>query len=856
MIETYHIVGGNAAFNGIFFPAVVAAGLLILFVVRLVRQKCSPGFVVSFIAVFCTVVLLELSFFYAAAQYRSDAWFDAFTKTAASCANASHGFNYWKIKIGNEKLFSEWSPSAVPQKTQRLTPLQETQTPYIPVPAAQSEGRFTVPANLTVFQGPESLQTDTPVQQSRRNEWGVAELTDNNEAFSKAKGQLTVRWDSVAGATTYRLQWKDAEKDKAEWIDVYSGSRSGCVLQIPQTSSVELRVRAENGTAEDDPLFLQLAAIYDAPTAANPMLCSVYALRYTEGIGWRYLVSPISDANYNGRIDIDEKPRAVGEIDSEPSPVFDYVLKEHIPGAGTLAGSGQRNNRLSVAVPLWNLDGSFDGLVVLDFHADRLREHLHRGNTVAFIGFFLTLAFLFGAGFLFVERQQKTEELQKNNESLEFTVIELQESLLAAQKNRQTQTSLLTQMSCEIRTQLTSVLGFAHLTGRRLMQRCKDTERDESKLWINSITNESKSLLTLITRFLDYTSVDGKQKDLVDIVPVNLKELILNVTEVMRPRLENKPVVFSVIEHGAVPQFILSDPVQIRQVLVNLIGNAIKFTQQGEVRLEYGTEQASAFWNSLSALESGQAADVIKDLMFFTVSDTGIGIPSGEMGNIFLSWSPTDSPQTDLPQNRRYGGTGMGLSVSKRYAETLGGSLSVTSEPGQGSTFTFLLPVWVADTESALLDLASQKSLGRGKPKVVSITKTKPSKCLHKTRILIVEDGRINQMILTAQLTGEGAEVIIAENGQLGIDAATAGIRKKPFDIILMDIAMPVMDGYDAVKHLRSTGYTKPIIAVTGHTSESDKEKILSSGFDAFVPKPVDRKLLIDTIKSFLPPTP
>jgi signal transduction histidine kinase len=842
LIDAYNIVGnGNSVvYSDLFIPALVAFGLLGIFVVRCLRHMDKKRFIISFSAVFCIAVVSELFFFYEAVRNRYDAWLDAFTKTATAYANASAGLDYWKIDIGNENLFSDWSPAVVPKRADNLTAPQKTAA--VSAASSAEKQKLPVPKNLTAFQAPESLYSGETFRQQQRNQWGIAFLTDNNETFADAQEQIAVHWEHAAEATAYRLQWKRAETD---WCDVYTGSHNGCVLQIPKNILIELRVRAENGTAEDDPLFLRLVMLYETPITANPMLCSVYALRYTEGTGWRYLAAPLADSNHNGRIDKDEIPVSVGDKDERLLPLFEFIQREHLPGVSTLAEARERNNRFSAAVPLWKPDGSFDGLIGFDFHAGMFQQRLHRGRTAAFIGFLLTLAFLFGGGSLLLRLQRSKEELHKVNESLEFTLIELRETIRAAQKTKQVKTNLLMQMSREIRTQLTGILGFAHLAGRRLLQQCSEEEHSESKLWIDSIADEGRSLLTLLGNFLDYTSADGEHKVLAEIVPVNVKELIQNIAEVMRPRLENKPVTLSVIEYGSVPQFILSDPVRIRQVLINLIGNAVKFTQQGEVHLEYGTEQASAFWNSITELDSEETG-VVKSSVYFTISDTGIGIEPERLYDIFLP-----PPDGQSLQNKRYGGTGIGLSVSKKSAEALGGSILVTSELGRGSSFSFTLPVWTSDSEAALLDFAEKKNLGAGRPKVVSVTQTIPAKQLKGRRVLIVEDGRINQMIIKAQLTETGAEAVIAENGQEALDAVAAG-KDRPFDVILMDIGMPVMDGYETVKILRKTGYTRPVIAVTAHNLDSDREKILNSGFDAFVPKPIDRKLLIDTVQKYL----
>ena len=278
----------------------------------------------------------------------------------------------------------------------------------------------------------------------------------------------------------------------------------------------------------------------------------------------------------------------------------------------------------------------------------------------------------------------------------------------------------------------------------------------------------------------------------------------------------------------------LTDP--LRQILVNLVGNAIKFTDQGEVRLAVRLISALGKGTVPDQPSVGARSDenrdsppIISPQLCFDVTDTGIGINEEQVGKLFQPFS-----QVDCSSTRKFGGTGLGLCISKHLAEVLGGNIEVQSTPGQGSTFSATIdpgPLdgmhMIQNTQEALLD------------RPPSTTAATPDKIALCGRILVAEDGLDNQRLIALLLRKAGAQVSAVDNGQLAVEAALAAREAgEPFDVILMDMQMPVLDGYAATRQLRKRGYTGPIVALTAHAMAEDCQKCLDAGCDDYLAKP------------------
>lgn len=370
----------------------------------------------------------------------------------------------------------------------------------------------------------------------------------------------------------------------------------------------------------------------------------------------------------------------------------------------------------------------------------------------------------------------------------------------------------LANMSHEIRTPLASVLGFSDVLSQEVLS-------DEERLdCLAAIRRNGELLLRLIDDILDLSKIEAQQLQLVK-TEFSLDEVIDDISATLNLRCEQKGIALRI--RRFLPQYkFYSDPIRIKQVLLNIIGNAVKFTEKGTVDVEVTAEPAGR--NSTR--------------LFFKVKDSGIGISKDEQTNLFQPFS-----QADISTRRRFGGTGLGLVISRHLAQTLHGDLILKeSAPGQGSTFeiSMILENSEAIAHAPHFAVAPQE----GQQAKVEVLEGK--------KILVVDDVSDNRLLIDRYLKHSGSEIIEASSGA---EALSMISEKKP-DIVLMDIQMPMMDGYEATGRARDNGYGGPIIALTAHAMKEEAKKCLDAGCDEVMTKPVRRKELTELIVKLLSP--
>ncbi|MEM7166923.1 MAG: response regulator [Planctomycetota bacterium] len=381
-----------------------------------------------------------------------------------------------------------------------------------------------------------------------------------------------------------------------------------------------------------------------------------------------------------------------------------------------------------------------------------------------------------------------------------------------AEHANQAKSEFLANMSHEIRTPMTAILGFA--------ENLSDVgiSVSERERCVQTIQRNGDYLLKIINDILDLSKIEAG-KMTVESHPSALCEVLNDVVELVQVRAEAKGLKFEVIFEGAVPETIATDSTRLRQILVNLVANAVKFTELGKITLTFRLQQAK----NGSFLE-------------FDVTDTGIGMTSQQVGRLFRPFTQADNSMT-----RRYGGTGLGLTISKRFAKLLGGDLGVVkAAPGAGTTFRARISI--GSTAGARL---------LAKPKLARKQAPPKKKCgsptaLYGRHILLAEDGPDNQVLITHVLKQVGAQVTVVADGQQAVDAVVSA--KRPFDVVLMDMQMPILDGYEATQLLRQHDYKRPIIALTAHAMAGDRQKCLRAGCDGYATKPIERAKLVELI--------
>jgi signal transduction histidine kinase/ActR/RegA family two-component response regulator len=427
----------------------------------------------------------------------------------------------------------------------------------------------------------------------------------------------------------------------------------------------------------------------------------------------------------------------------------------------------------------------------------------------------------------------------------------------AAEAANRAKSEFLANMSHEIRTPMTAILGFADLVQEDVLccPTCPDNmhcqKRQTGRDGISTIKRNGEHLLAVINDILDLSKIEAEK---LQIEPTRCSpvQLVAEVASLMRPQAAAKQLKLKTELVQPLPETVLTDPLRLRQVLVNLVGNAIKFTEQGEVclavRLVGGKDLAKGTVpdqpsvgarsdeNRDSPPENRDSPPVLPPRLCFDVTDTGIGMNEEQMGKLFLPFSQVDGSAT-----RKYGGTGLGLCISKRLAEALGGDIEVRSEPGKGSTFSATIDPGPLEG----MDLI-QNALDTLLDRPPTTTAATPEKIVLRGRILLTEDDMANQRLICLMLKSAGAEVTAVENGQLALEAALAAREAgEPFDVILMDMQMPVLDGYEATRQLRKRGYTSPIVALTAHAMPTDCRKCLDAGCDDYLSKPFEWQKLL-----------
>ncbi len=400
--------------------------------------------------------------------------------------------------------------------------------------------------------------------------------------------------------------------------------------------------------------------------------------------------------------------------------------------------------------------------------------------------------------------RRRTEELREQKQKADKMAEK-------ADRANQAKSIFLANMSHEIRTPMNAILGFAELL-------CDSPVNSSQKNFLHLILDSGKTLLTLINDILDFSKIEAG-KLTVENISCSLPDVLASVKSLLQPAAEKKNLDFKICTKGRLPVEILSDPVRLRQCLINLIGNAIKFTHSGHVHLNVSMDPACS-----------------EPMIQFDVEDTGIGISAQRQQEIFEPFTQSDTSTT-----RHYGGTGLGLTITRRLVELMRGSLSVQSQVGRGSVFTFRIPAGVDLNHLTEKPMFTHALFSESRNQLPPTAE----ECRFWGRLLVAEDALASQILIRKLLEKYGLEVTVVSDGKQAVEEAISGA----YDLIFMDMHMPELNGYDATGLLRDQGCMTPIIALTASAMKGDEDKCVKAGCDGYMSKPIDRRELFNVLQ-------
>jgi hypothetical protein len=528
-------------------------------------------------------------------------------------------------------------------------------------------------------------------------------------------------------------------------------------------------------TAKDDPLYLRMIESQKRWLTANPSVNDIYTFRRDPDGTLRLIVDSETDYDRNGAFDAGNEQRtAIGEPYDDSSPEL-MAAFTGVVGFQDTPYTDKWGTWVSAYAPIHDRAGRVDGVLGVDFDARSWQSAIGRARMTV-LGYLFVVVLIVSGGAYVLSLMHRNQEL-------------------AIQASR-AKSEFLATMSHEIRTPMNGVSGMAAL----LLDTPLNAEQQE---FAQTIRSSADSLLAIINDILDFSKIEAG-KMTIEPLAFDLERTCTEVVDLLAGRAREKGIELKLDYAAGAPRHVVGDPVRLRQVVLNLAGNAVKFTSRGHVIVRVTSEGGSdaTAWLRVS------------------IEDTGIGIPPSAQAAIFEKFTQADGSTT-----RKFGGTGLGLSISRQLIQLMGGELRLTSVEGEGSQFFFTLGLPVAPEEP----LGSVLQEG---------AKAVPHASLGR-RVLLVEDNEVNQRVARHLLKKLGCTLEVAGNGRIALQMLG---EDSSWDVVLMDCQMPEMDGFEATRLWRereAPGRRVPIVAMTANAMQGDRERCLASGMDDYITKPV-----------------
>jgi len=423
------------------------------------------------------------------------------------------------------------------------------------------------------------------------------------------------------------------------------------------------------------------------------------------------------------------------------------------------------------------------------------------------------------------ERYLAEEQLQEANRQLLVAMSESEAHADAAARASAAKSEFLANMSHEIRTPLNGILGMTELVLETPLS-------SDQRRYLRLVKSSGRTLLSLLNDILDVSKIEAGRMDL-ESVDFDPKEVVKRVGELLSVKAGDKGVMFTCWIDNKIPRLVRGDPSRFRQILINLVGNAIKFTEHGSVRIDAKAVAIDDFWQ-----------------MEVNISDTGIGIPPDRVGQLFEAFTQADGSTT-----RKFGGTGLGLAISRKLARMMGGDVTVSSVLGKGSTFHIVVKFAMPEgTEAVETSSFPETSSDFGGGSVIESSFESPAPSPMGYRVLVVEDNTVNQIVARKSLENLGLAVDLANNGRHALERLAVA----NYDLVFMDCQMPELDGFDATRLLRQGAQgvrnpMVPVVAMTAHALKGDRERCIDAGMDDYMTKPLEQGELRAKVRRWLP---